>query len=155
MFLSRDMAFCRSIRAHCTNISHLPGEAIRVRKYIHLIHSPRCNEIEYVSTFARVPFISTFLFFGCSPLSFQPPFSFPLLVFLSFIPLQTVHPPLSLSLYPFIAFLSLWVTQTTRQPASQTRRLAERASFRETDGSSNYYYEGTVPATTSNYISRN
>lgn len=52
MFLCRDVAFCRGRR---TNASHLPGEAIRIRKYIHLIHS-RWNEIEYVLSLASLSF---------------------------------------------------------------------------------------------------
>lgn len=50
--LRRYVAFRRGRRA---NVSYFLGEAIRTRKYIHLIH-PRCNEIEYVLSAASLSY---------------------------------------------------------------------------------------------------
>lgn len=130
MFLCRDTAFCRSSILYA-NASHLPGEAIRIRKYIHLIHS-RCNEIEYVLSLASLSFL---LFSSFSPPAFSSSVFFSFLCFLSFTPFQPElfltppsNAPLS-RLFPPVSRPPLR-RQPGNQPASQSVR---GTSFRRTD----------------------
>lgn len=119
MFLCRDTAFCRSSIVYA-NASHLPGEAIRIRKYIHLIHS-RCNEIEYVLSFASLSF---HLFSSFSPPAFSSSVFFSFLRFLSFTPFQpelSLAPPSNAPLFRLFPPVSRppLRRQPGNQPASQ------------------------------------